>query len=123
MEAASYARVDYLGDLEALFAHLGLRSAVLLGHSLGGVNAFQFAARHPTRVEALVVEDIGAVVDADTSFVLAWEGTFPDREQLAARVGPRFLPYLEDSIRRTPDGWRLAFEPRDMVASQAQVNG
>ncbi len=121
--ASSYTRDDYLGDLAALFTHLDLDSAVLLGHSLGGINAFQFAARHPAQVEALIIEDIGAVVDADTRFVLSWRGTFRDREELAERVGPRFLPYVQDSFRKTPEGWRLAFDPADMVASQEQVNG
>ena len=32
-------------------------------------------------------------------------------------------PYFVDSFRHTPDGWKLAFDPRDMVASQARLNG
>jgi esterase len=120
---SGYTRDAYLGDLAALFAHLGLDTAVLLGNSLGGVNAYQFAARHPERVRALIIEDIGAVVADDTSFALSWGGTFPSREALAERVGPRFRPYLEDAFRETTEGWRLAFDPRDMVASQGQLNG
>ncbi len=53
--APGYTREDYLGDLTALFEHLEIDKAVLLGNSLGGVNAYQFAARHPERVKALVV--------------------------------------------------------------------
>jgi pimeloyl-ACP methyl ester carboxylesterase len=68
--ARSYSRDDYLGDLAALFEHLRIESAVLLGNSLGGVNAYQFAARHPERVEALIVEEIGVVIDVDASFTL-----------------------------------------------------
>ena len=94
-----------------------------MGNSLGGVNAYQFAARHPERVKALVSEDIGAVPDADASFVLAWEGTFPTREGLEEHIGQRLLPYLTDSFRSTPNGWRLAFEPREMLESQLQLNG
>ena len=70
-----------------------------MGNSLGGVNAYQFAARHPERVEALVIEDIGAAPDADASFVLAWEGTFPTREALEEHIGQRLLPYITDSFR------------------------
>ena len=121
--APSYTRDDYLGDLGALYDHLGVDRAVLLGNSLGGVNAYQFAARRPERVRALVIEDIGAVVNDDQSFVLPWAGTFATREALIERVGPRMSPYLEEAVRQTPDGWRLAFEPSDMVASQAEVNG
>lgn len=114
---STYTRGDYIADLEAFVDHLGLGDAVLLGNSLGGVNAYQFAARHPDRVRGLIVEDIGAEVWDDLSFVLAWEGRFATREALVERVGPRFLPYLQDSFRQTADGWGLAFDPRDVVES------
>src|ERR1700758_573819 len=50
--AATYTREDYLGDLDALLTLLDLPQVVLLGNSLGGVNAYQFAARYPERVQA-----------------------------------------------------------------------
>jgi esterase len=122
--AKSYTRDDYAGDLETLLAHLSLEEpAVLLGNSLGGVNAYQFAARHPSLVRALVIEDIGAVVGDDTSFALPWGGVYETHEALAQRVGARFVPYLEPSFRETPEGCRLAFDPRDIVASQNALNG
>jgi len=122
--AASYTREDYLGDIEALFDELDVTTpVVLLGNSLGGINAVQFAARHSERVRTLIIEDIGVEVSTDISFVRAWAGTFPTREALAERVGPRFLPYLDDSFRVTPEGWRLAFDPEDMVQSQEAMKG
>jgi pimeloyl-ACP methyl ester carboxylesterase len=48
--ARSYTRNDYIQDVKALLEHLDLNEAVLLGNSLGGANAYQFAARHPERV-------------------------------------------------------------------------
>jgi esterase len=120
----TYTREDYLGDLEALLAHLSLEEpVVLLGNSLGGVNAYQFAARHPDRVRALIIEDIGADIAADMGFVLPWRGSFETREMLAERIGQRLLPYLQDSFRRTQAGWQLAFDPQDMVVSQGFLNG
>jgi esterase len=122
--APTYRREDYLGDLDALLAHLAPESpVVLLGHSLGGVNAYQYAARHPERVRALVVEDIGAVNAADAHFVLDWAGNFETREALERRIGSRLSPYLRESFRETASGWRLAFEPEDMVRSQELLNG
>lgn len=121
--APTYTREDYLGDLDGLFTHLSLERAVLLGNSLGGVNAYQFAARRPARVRALVIEDIGVEIADDTSFALAWGGVFKTQADLVKCVGPRFLPYLQDSIRQTPGGWRLAFDPKDTVASQGFLNG
>ncbi|MHB8254265.1 MAG: alpha/beta fold hydrolase [Acidiferrobacter sp.] len=121
--AENYTREGYLGDLAALFAHLRIDQAVLLGNSLGGVNAYQFAARYPERVRALIIEDIGAEVAADAAFTLPWGGIFPNHEALAERVGARLLPYLRDSFRQTSNGWQLAFDPREMVASQLHLNG
>jgi len=121
--ASSYTRGDYAGDIEAFLRHLGLSDVVLLGNSLGGVNAYQFAAWHPEQVRGLIVEDIGAEVWDDLSFVLPWEGSFATREALAERVGPRLLPYLQDSFREGRAGWRLAFEPREIVASGKGLSG
>jgi esterase len=121
--AATYTREDYLGDIEALLALLDVPQAVLLGNSLGGVNAYQFAARHPDRVRALIIEDIGAVVTDDVSFTLAWQGVFPSREELEAKIGARFVPYLRDSFRQSETGWHLAFDPQDVVRSQQNLVG
>ena len=84
--AATYMREDYLGDIDALLAHLGISRTVLLGNSLGGVNAYQFAARHPDRVRALIVEDIGTVIGDDTSFALSWSGVFKTCQDLDVAV-------------------------------------
>lgn len=121
--AKTYTREDYLGDIEALLALLNLPQAVLLGNSLGGVNAYQFAARHPDRVRALIIEDVGTVVADDISFVLPWQGIFSTREELEARIGDRFVPYLRDSFRQSGAGWHLAFDPQDMVKSQQNLVG
>ena len=119
-----HTREAYLGDIAALYAHLGIDNAVLLGNSLGGVNAYQFAARHAQRVRALVIEDMDVVVSDDIASSLAWAGEFPTKEALEARIGPRLSPYLEESFRQTPSGaWQLAFDPAEMVISQQHLNG
>ena len=121
--AQSYSREDYLGDLSALIRHLEIDKAVFLGNSLGGVNAYQYAAKYSQQVKALIIEEIGAVIEADVSFTLRWGGVFQSREALAERIGERLLPYLVDSFRQTSDGWQLAFDPQEMVASQLKLNG
>jgi esterase len=120
--ADDYTRAGYLDDLAALLDHLGLATTALLGHSLGGVNAYQFAAREPGRVTALVVEDIGAVVAADRSFAARLPTLAPDRDALAAAIGPA-ARYLADAMRERPDGWGLAFTPADTVRSQEELDG
>ena len=49
-------------DLQAAVEALGLRDTVLIGLSMGGRNAFSYAALHPERVRALVVVDSAPVL-------------------------------------------------------------
>jgi pimeloyl-ACP methyl ester carboxylesterase len=51
----AYQIEDYVADVEELRVHLGLERLMLLGHSHGGVVAQAYAARHPGRVERLVL--------------------------------------------------------------------
>lgn len=57
--ACNYYTPAYVEDLEAMVAHLAIDRFVLIGHSLGGTNALVYTARHPEKVKALVIEDIG----------------------------------------------------------------
>jgi esterase len=121
--APSYERADYLGDIAGFLDRLSLQSVVLLGNSLGGANAYQFAARFPDRVSAIIIEDIGAVINDDTSLALPWAGVYETRSALEQLIGERLVPALAPSIRETASGWTLAFDPRDTVKSQIALNG
>jgi len=46
---------DYVEDVDALREHLGLERLMLLGHSHGGMVAQAYAAKHPARVQRLVL--------------------------------------------------------------------
>jgi pimeloyl-ACP methyl ester carboxylesterase len=54
-DSRAYQIGDYVSDVEELRVHLGLEKLLLLGHSHGGVVAQAYAARHPGRVERLVL--------------------------------------------------------------------
>lgn len=54
-DATAYRTSDYVADLDALRAHLGLEQFDLLGHSHGGVVAQAYAAAHPHRIRRLVL--------------------------------------------------------------------
>ena len=54
----TYGFRDYIADLEALVAHLGLNDFILVGHSAGARYAFVFAAEHPELIHSLIVVDI-----------------------------------------------------------------
>lgn len=48
---------DYIQDLDGVLDALGMRHPLIVGHSLGGIVALWWAASHPDRAAALVVED------------------------------------------------------------------
>lgn len=55
----AYLVEDYVRDVEALVAQLGLRNIVLWGNSTGGRVAQVFAGLHAELVAAVIVEDVG----------------------------------------------------------------
>lgn len=86
--ARNYYTDTYVADLEALVLALGLGRFDLLGHSMGGINAIVYAARHPDRVRSLVVEDAGP------GAFEASEGAARIRRELAA-TPERFASWAE----------------------------
>ena len=114
----------FMGDLGAFLDHLGIdRPVTLAGNSLGGTVAFRFAARHPERVRALIVEEAPAEEDADLEFMREWAGTHPTREALKAKIGDRLAWSVEPSFRQTPEGWTLTFSPSALADAQRGLNG
>jgi pimeloyl-ACP methyl ester carboxylesterase len=82
----AYAIADYADDLEELREHLGLERMALLGHSHGGVVATEYAARHPERVERLIL--------ASTLARFGPEQNAAMEAGIAARAGE---PWFEDA--------------------------
>jgi len=102
-------------DLRELLDREGLARVRLLGHSMGGKVAMEFALRHPHRVQRLVVADIApraypprhqAIFDALLAVDLATCSTRHEVETaLAPRLPDRALrQFLLKSITRRPDG-------------------
>jgi pimeloyl-ACP methyl ester carboxylesterase len=60
-----YATESHAGDVGAFVDALKLERFVLVGMSLGGVNALAWAGRHSQRLAGLVVVDVGPEVRAD----------------------------------------------------------
>lgn len=63
----NYDTLTYVADLEAFADTLKLKRFHLLGHSMGGANAIVYAARHPERVERLIIEDMGPGASASSA--------------------------------------------------------
>jgi proline iminopeptidase len=83
----AYTIEDYADDVEELRAHLGQDRINLLGHSHGGVVAIEYAARHPERVDRLIL--------ASTLVRFAPEQQSAMEAAMATRRGE---PWYEDAV-------------------------
>ncbi|ONI70510.1 hypothetical protein ALI144C_48610 [Actinosynnema sp. ALI-1.44] len=115
-------RDAFVQDAAAFLDRFG--PAIVYGHSLGGVNAYQLAARRPELVRALVIQDIGAVtgppvVEQPVLDISGWPKFTRTREEFeeffAAFPSP---PYFNASLVQTPQGWRTLYDYDDMMAVQ-----
>lgn len=54
-----YTRSSFVSDLEAFRKELGIERFILVGHSMGGLNAVTYTNLYPQHVRALVLVDVG----------------------------------------------------------------
>lgn len=114
----------FMGDLAAFLEHLHITEpAVLIGNSHGGTVSFRYAARHPDRVRAMVIEESPVIENANLDFMREWAGFYPTREALAAKIGERLAWSVEPSFRETDAGWTLAFSPNQLADALKGLNG
>jgi esterase len=127
-----YGAEAFVADIKALVEQLQLRRPVLVGQSLGGINALSYAARHADELTALVVVDAGPQVRWEdgqrirdfisaTSEVQSLEEFVERARAFNPRRDPRLLRRsLLHNLRRLPDG-RLTrkSDPRLLAAFRA----
>jgi esterase len=113
---ADYSGDAHRGDIEAFVDHLGLDQFVLVGHSMGGFNAFNYAFHNSQRLAALVLVDSGPsmlskgarrIVDfvSDTAEADSLEQIMEKAIAFNPRRDPRLLRRsLLNNFRRTPEG-------------------
>ncbi|WP_217559112.1 alpha/beta fold hydrolase [Paenibacillus sp. GbtcB18] len=122
-----YSRESYVTDiLNLVRQELGGQPVVILGHSLGGINAYQFAARHPEYVRAVIVEDIGAEIHGDLSFAEKLPERSPTLQDLRdslARLGLKAIDYFSESVFEDKKGWGFRTDLKGMRSSQENANG
>ena len=100
---------EHADDLIAVLDHLGIDSATVVGHSMGGFVAVVAAARHPERVDAVLLVDGGLPLD------LGPLAQLPIAELLAAIIGPSLqrLRMTFGSEEEYLDFWRAHPALRD----------
>ncbi len=102
-------------DIGGVIDHLGLKSLMLIGLSMGGRNAMYFASKRPDSVQKLVIVDIGPEISSRASLPASgppepesWESI-----EQAARHLLQGNPYpgihyyrwvASHSVRQRPDG-------------------
>ena len=115
-EDADYSGDAHRSDIEAFVDHLSLDQFVLVGHSMGGFNAFNYAIHNSYRLAALVMVDAGPsmltkgpsrIVDfvSETAESDSLEQIMEKAMAFNPRRDPRLLRHsLLHNFRRTPAG-------------------
>lgn len=115
-ELSDYSRDHMADDIRGFISAQDLDRPVVLGHSMGGMNAMTFAATHPDQLRALVLIDVGPGVSVDgvkqvRQFVAgpyemdsleAWVDMTHQYYPFRSKEGIR--KRLEVSLRETPKG-------------------
>jgi esterase len=120
-----YATETQAADLDAFVGALGLEKFVLVGMSLGGVNALAWAGRHSRRLAGLVVIDVGPEIRTEgVRKIAAFTSEAAPLDSVehyverALRFNPRrnrelLRRSLLHNLRRMPDGrWMWKYDQR-----------
>ena len=66
-EGSEYGPEYHVADVNAFTDAIGYNRFILVGLSMGGRNSYAFAAKHPAKVEQLVIVDVGPDVQREGS--------------------------------------------------------
>ena len=118
-----YGTFEMVADLEAFVAALGLDRFVLLGLSMGGIVAIEYAGRRPSALERLVIVDIAPEIATEgmrnIGQSVARSDVFDSVEEAFARarednpIPPEAHHFhrVRNSLMRTADGrWTYRYD-------------
>jgi pimeloyl-ACP methyl ester carboxylesterase len=131
-----YRLESHASDIDAFVRHLGLRNFVLVGMSMGGLNALQWAGEHSAELAALVLIDTGPEfqelgakrireflkqpreLDSIEAYVARAKEFNPRRDERLLRRS------LLHNLRQTPRGtwvWKYDPRPREKIDPERQA--
>lgn len=121
-----YSRRAYVDDAAEVIRSLNLAPVVVLGHSLGALNAYQLASWHPELVKGMIIEEIGAVLHGLPTFVGNWPTRFSTVRSLLDFLEKKGLggdAYYLESLVEFEDGWGFRFHYDHMISSEHIIEG
>lgn len=121
-----YSREDYVNDIIQVIEKLNLGPMILIGHSMGALNAWVLAARRPDLVKGLVIEDMGAsaqglaMIDEWRDWFAEWPLPFPSLAEVRSFFGqqnPSWADYFMEVFKEKPEGYVPLFSSEQMLQS------
>jgi pimeloyl-ACP methyl ester carboxylesterase len=133
---APYTREAYVADAAAVIERTGIGPAVVVGHSMGALTAWQLAARRPDLVRAVVLCDMRASAAGEAS-QREWEAWFAgwplpfaslgqarrwfaEEDPALERPCPARGEFFVELMREDEDGYRPSFSFEHMLRSREQ---
>ena len=124
-----YSSESFVADLEGFCQAVGLDSFIMVGHSMGGRNSMAFAGKNASKIQKLVIIDIGPDLDPKGSGRITQEmidvpeefDTFEDVYAYQSKqnrfcsepVLRRRLTYATKQLPNGKFGWRYDLEIRE----------
>ncbi|MBA2502479.1 MAG: alpha/beta hydrolase [Pyrinomonadaceae bacterium] len=136
LTARGYAVSDYANDIIELVERSGIKSYVLVGHSMGGKIALAIAARRPANLRSLVLlapspPTPEPIPDDERAHLLAAHGDRAAASETLRKLTTHPLPEavfqrtVEDNLRCTRPAWRAWLEQgsrEDISADVASID-
>jgi pimeloyl-ACP methyl ester carboxylesterase len=99
-DRSRYSMDLFAADLRALVAELDLDSPVVVGHSLGGMFALEYAARYPDALRGLVLADSQVAPGLTSMQTVVQHGLIPLQIGIQRVLGPDRASALTEWIAR-----------------------